>query len=202
MEIKDLDLAIKSLDSLQTREEIVTAFSPLIYKYAKKCLKRNSIDLDDIVQEGRIGLLTALDRFEPNRSSLELIKYIKSYVQGYIHHIGYHRRSTENAINVSMQDIKFADSESDGCEFGANILDPFQNVFKYVEKRDLIDKIKEFVQKDNIDKFEKKVLVDYFFAEKTFDIIAKETNYTKAGIRAVLMRAIRQLKTSLEYCSC
>ena len=48
------------------REELVTWFAPMIAGVAR-AYRRSAVDREELMQEGVVGLLRALERFEPER---------------------------------------------------------------------------------------------------------------------------------------
>jgi RNA polymerase primary sigma factor len=48
------------------REELVNAFLPLIGAVARPYLRQGTIDREDLMQQGVVGLLTALERYDPS----------------------------------------------------------------------------------------------------------------------------------------
>jgi RNA polymerase sigma factor (sigma-70 family) len=65
---EQLDLARAWLDNgdERARSNLVRAYQPMIRRIARKYL-RNGLAMDDLVQEGTIGLLRAIDNFDPER---------------------------------------------------------------------------------------------------------------------------------------
>jgi RNA polymerase primary sigma factor len=63
---RDLVLAAKHGNDTE-REALVRAFTPLIAGTARIYRTRSTIDREELMQEGVVGLLRALDRFEPAR---------------------------------------------------------------------------------------------------------------------------------------
>ena len=51
------------------REELVNAFLPLIGAVARPYLRHGTIERDDLMQQGVLGLLNALERYDPSRGT-------------------------------------------------------------------------------------------------------------------------------------
>jgi len=66
----------------QAQEDLLIMNQDLIYKIANMCNAVN-IDIDDLVQEGRMGFLKAIDSYKPNRGA-KLSTYAYKIVLQYI----------------------------------------------------------------------------------------------------------------------
>lgn len=54
-------------DRLQARTELIEANLRLVVAIAKRCVRRDGLPLEDLVQEGVIGLMRAIDKFDYRR---------------------------------------------------------------------------------------------------------------------------------------
>ena len=70
---------IKSGDE-DSRERIILAYRPMVFWLAKK-FRVSSSSFPDLLQEGVVGLITAVDNFEPERSN-KFITYAYYKVKG------------------------------------------------------------------------------------------------------------------------
>jgi RNA polymerase sigma-32 factor len=137
---QELDLAIRWRDHRDERamHQIVRSHAALVKKIALKFC-RFGIDLEDLIQEGNIGLLVAVDKFEPERG-LRISTYARWWIKAQIselvlaqHAIVKHPRSTamrmaffngksrlvsfsiETPVSEGDDPIRFVDTlESDG----------------------------------------------------------------------------------------
>lgn len=66
------------------REALVTQFRPLVQKQARQFLTP-SVPLDDLVQEGFLGLMHAIDQFDMMRG-VKLITYATHHIDGHLRH--------------------------------------------------------------------------------------------------------------------
>ena len=71
-------------DDSASREALITQYRPLIEKLARRFLP-SGIPLDDLVQEGYIGLLHAIKNFKPDRN-VKFITYATHCVGGHLRH--------------------------------------------------------------------------------------------------------------------
>jgi RNA polymerase sigma factor for flagellar operon FliA len=67
---KDID-PVKVREQLGSREEIILQFAPLIKYIAQKIAARlpANIELDDLISSGVIGLMDAIDKYDPTRDN-------------------------------------------------------------------------------------------------------------------------------------
>lgn len=73
------------------RDRMVQANMPLVWKVAKRTLgsrSHNAANLEEAVQEGAIGLMRAVDEFDPSRGSFSTCAayWIRHHVQNCMHH--------------------------------------------------------------------------------------------------------------------
>lgn len=68
-----------------TRQELITAYYPLVRQIASKLSKRfpENVDLEDLIQIGVLGLMQAIDRYQPNKFP-SFVTYAKIRIQGAI----------------------------------------------------------------------------------------------------------------------
>lgn len=66
-----------------TRESIVRQYRKLVYKHAHRMCQRDKHYMEDLAQEGFIGLIEAFDRYDPD-SGNKFITYAYQYVKGYM----------------------------------------------------------------------------------------------------------------------
>jgi len=66
------------------REALVQQFRPLVQKLARQFLTP-SVSLDDLGQEGLIGLLHGLDGYDPTRG-VKIITYVTHHIDGHLRH--------------------------------------------------------------------------------------------------------------------
>lgn len=84
LEEQDLYRRMKCGDN-QARDELILQHEPLVHRIASRY--RDSDDYDDIVQEGFLGLMTAVDKYDISKGRLHI------YAKDYIH------RSIEDFLN-------------------------------------------------------------------------------------------------------
>ncbi len=73
--------------SLDGRNELVHAHARLVVKIARQYKTENNVALDDLIQEGNVGLIHAADKFrteKDNRFSTYAVWWIRHYIQRYL----------------------------------------------------------------------------------------------------------------------
>lgn len=68
---------------LHTRETVVEQYANLVYKHANRLGRRDYHFIQDLSQEGFIGLLDAFERYEADKGA-KFITYATQYVRGYM----------------------------------------------------------------------------------------------------------------------
>ena len=95
----------------QSRDYLVEMNMKLVYKMAN--IYRNKIDFDTAVQEGSIGLIKAIDRFEPDRG-FKFSTYAVPYIKGSIIHFArdkkedrpYRVKREDSDLYVKIRNVK------------------------------------------------------------------------------------------------
>ena len=71
-------------DAAAARDSLILQFRPLVQKQARQFLSA-SVPFEDLVQEGFLGLMHAVDQFDPNRGA-KLITYATHHIDGHLRH--------------------------------------------------------------------------------------------------------------------
>jgi RNA polymerase primary sigma factor len=84
---EERDLALRSrTGDLRARDELVRRHLPLVLAFVRK-QALGAIPLDEVVQEGNLGLLRAVEKYDPNagtRFSTYAVWWIRAYVWRYL----------------------------------------------------------------------------------------------------------------------
>ena len=98
------------------RQKLIDSCLPLVMDMAKKFATTNKhIELEDLVQEGNMALVKAVDKWDSNRASVTTVAtyYINSALVNMIHdcnyHIKYSRQLTRSAVK-QLNQIKKSNS--------------------------------------------------------------------------------------------
>lgn len=71
-------------ESAAARDALVLQFRPLVQKQARQFLTSN-VPFEDLVQEGFLGLMNGIDRYDPDRGA-KLITYATHHIDGHLRH--------------------------------------------------------------------------------------------------------------------
>jgi RNA polymerase sigma factor FliA len=71
LKYRSMALTAAATEQKATRDELITEFAPLIKKVACKIASRlpHSIELDDLISSGVLGLMDAIDKYDPQKST-------------------------------------------------------------------------------------------------------------------------------------
>lgn len=103
---RDLALRCRRGD-VRAREELVKRNLPFVVAIAKKSMGRGA-RLDDLVQEGNIGLLKAVEKFDTGkgtRFSTYAIWWIRAYIQKYLKEAHSSVRGGEDGARRYLKDV-------------------------------------------------------------------------------------------------
>lgn len=83
-EEKEKELSEKMVNgSKAAREELIKCHLRMVFPIAKKFQKNGSIPLEDLIQEGNLGLITAADHFDPEKQ-IRFAAYARWWVAEFI----------------------------------------------------------------------------------------------------------------------
>ena len=91
----------------RAREELVKRNLPFVVAIAKKCMGRGA-RLDDLIQEGNIGLLKAVEKFDTakgTRFSTYAIWWIRAYITKYLKEVHSSVRGGEDGARRGLRDL-------------------------------------------------------------------------------------------------
>src|SRR5690606_9149001 len=73
-----------SAERAELREQLILGFLPVVQHLAGRHSSGNPTVRDDLVQAGTIGLISAVDRWDPERAQGEFLGYLIPCVRGEI----------------------------------------------------------------------------------------------------------------------
>ncbi len=80
---EEYELAVSTLKGNEiAREKLISSHLKLVISIAKK-YNGNNVDFDDLIQEGNVGLISAVDNFNPEKG-VRLSIYAKQWVEEFI----------------------------------------------------------------------------------------------------------------------
>ena len=101
---KRLLLEYRKSNDPSVREDICKEYSGVVRFYARKYAE-SGMDYDDLYQEGCLGLMAALERFDPSLG-FEFITYASYFVKGYMREF-YRTKAWPCSVPRSMRDMSF-----------------------------------------------------------------------------------------------
>ena len=115
---RELELwsSFKNNNDLNAREELIVAYRPLVFWIAKKInFNKNNNNLSqDLIQEGMLALIHAVDKFEPERG-FKFATYAFHRIRGQM--INMLERSEKRApLPVADEILEFYDNNNDKFE--------------------------------------------------------------------------------------
>lgn len=186
-------------NDFKAREKLINAnlkFVPTIAKQFKGC----GLPFADIVEEGNIGLIRAIDRFDPKKDT-KIISYavwwIRKCIMEALDKKG--MLDTDNIDDITKQSNDFEDIIQEETsiklivpeksDFDDNHLTSFLNTKQIVEE--LFDGVPER---------ERLIVSDYYGLygdePKTLDEIGNEMNLTKERVRQLNEKALKKMRSN------
>ena len=186
-------------NDLSAREKLITAnlkFVPTVAKQFKGC----GLPFADIIEEGNIGLIKAIDRFDPKKDN-KVISYAVWWIRKCI---------LEAIEKKSMLDMDNIDEIYKPNSNNNDIEEENENNIKVIvpEKIDFDNEkesnfnVKEIVEElfEGVPERERCIVSDYFGLygdnPKTLDEIGSEINLTKERVRQLNEKALTKMRAN------
>jgi RNA polymerase sigma factor (sigma-70 family) len=115
----------QDIDNKENRHEIIQSHLKLVSKIAKKYSFLNGNVFEDLVQEGTLGLVLAIDKFDPSlefRFSTFASFYIRNQIRKYLRSSAYLFHIPENKIHKMFKIIKESPENMDISSLGDDVL--------------------------------------------------------------------------------
>ena len=186
-------------NDMSAREALIKAnlkFVPSVAKQFKGC----GLPFADIIEEGNIGLVTAIDRFDPKKDN-KVISYAIWWIRKCILE-AIEKRSTwdaENLDDFTKKETSLNDEHKDEIPEGNIIvpekIDLGENTDTPVDTKQILEELFEGVPER-----ERYIISDYFGLDgvkpKTLDEIGEEFNLTKERVRQLNEKALRKMRSN------
>lgn len=196
-EEKNLWKRFREKNDLSAREALIKAnlkFVPSVAKQFKGC----GLPFADIIEEGNIGLVTAIDRFDP-RKDTKVISYaiwwIRKCILEAIEKKG--ALDAENLDDLTKTETIVKDEDENS---GAKIIVPEKKEFD--EAIECPMDAKQILEElfDGVPERERFIISDYYGLDgvkpKTLDEIGAEFNLTKERVRQLNEKALRKMRSN------
>lgn len=190
---KDKDDEIELLKLAKTdikyRNIILESNLKFVFSVAKK-YKGYGVDMEDLISEGNLGLIKAIEKFDTDKD-VKFISYAIFWIKAYI--INYINKVQNKNYNEIVYDEPYEILEDECKLFNSEIEEHISNVEKNT-------KLKVETLMSVLDDREKNILEMYFGIngdEMTLDDIGEILNISKERVRQCKIVAIRKMRNEL-----
>lgn len=158
--------------------------------------KTNSIDIDDLVQEGYIGLMTAAEKYNSDMDyHASFITYANYWIYQRIHRfITQKNTNDETSLNISLSE------ESEGEAERQDLIESIDYGFENVEDKIYLKKLREeleTVMTENTTLQERQILKLHYgwdCKQCTFTYIGSIFDITSSRVQQIETRALRKIR--------
>lgn len=167
-----------------------------IFKIANKFFvgKTNSIEMEDLIQEGYIGLMVAAEKYNPNMNNhASFITYATYWIYEKIHRfIKQKNTNDETSLNIPL-------SEENDLEL-QNVIEFIDYGFENVEEKIYLKKLRQDLEKvisENTTLQEREILKLHYgwdCKECTFTYISSIFNITSSRVQQIENKALRKIR--------
>ena len=181
----------------EANELIFEKYQPLIYDRARKLFKyckNNGAELNDLVQEGMLGLNDAIKTFQDSKDALfytYALKCINSRIISYIVKLG---RLKNKILNDSI--FLELNNQDETNQFGKNLIDNSYNPEEVLMNEEKKNEIMNIIDK-KLNETEKEILnlkINGFKYKEIADILGKDIKFIDNSIQ----KSKNKIKEELE----
>ncbi|MFP4017071.1 MAG: sigma-70 family RNA polymerase sigma factor [Halanaerobiales bacterium] len=172
-EERELWYLYKIKGDIYSRQEIIKSYQPLVFKLVKQINSDPDIMMD-LIQEGNIGLIDAVDSFDPDRGtrfSTFALYHIRGRVYDYL----------KKGVDTAFYSEQIAEEYLEHT----------------VEKNLAVEKIKSILKE--IPAKERNIIEGIYLADKKADIMAAEMDISLSYLYRLQKKAIRRLRGKLSH---
>ena len=197
-EEKILWKSFREKNDLSAREKLIKAnlkFVPSVAKQFKGC----GLPFADIIEEGNIGLIKAIDRFDPKRDN-KVISYAVWWIRKTILEAIEKRGmiDADNIDDITKKDLHETSNASE--ETTVKIIVPERKDFDESEEAPM--DIKQVLEElfEGVPDRERYIISDYYGLDgnnpKTLDEIGEEFHLTKERVRQLNEKALKKMRSN------
>lgn len=185
-------------NSEEANEIIFKKYEPLILTTAKRmynCCKNTGLDMNDLIQEGRLGLNVAINGYKANKDVI-FFTYAKTCIERSImNNIKCAKRQKNKILNESMS-LEFPDDEQYKIArlFADNRQNPEKQILEYEGEHELINRIRNTLTDFEQEVFELKLAS--FNYKEIAEILEKDLKSIDNAIQRIRVKAREQLKVA------
>lgn len=185
-------------NDMKARESLIQAnlrFVPTVAKQFKGC----GLPLADIIEEGNIGLIRAIDRFDPKKDT-KVISYAVWWIRKTIME-AIEKKGLLDADNIDDFIPIEKDNEHDGSELSSKIIIP-EKQHLYNENRDNPIDAKQLLEElfEGVPERERNIVSDYFGLDgsspKTLEELSEDFDLTKERVRQLNEKALKKMRSN------
>ncbi|MEN6412092.1 MAG: sigma-70 family RNA polymerase sigma factor [Veillonellales bacterium] len=176
----------KTEDNIECRRQLIENYQPLVFKAAMNW-KVDHATLMDIIQEGTVGLIEAVERYDPGRGvafSLFAFHRIRGRMLNYMEREG--KRS-----------LAYMDSPLDGdsATLGELLVDPAPDVSRQAEQNILVEQVKKALERLPIK--EQMVLSGVYLEDREPKQLAEKLDMSISHVYRLQKQGIRRIRGML-----
>jgi len=204
---KDEEYRLLAQRTSAAKTKLIQANLGMVYKLACPFARKYDLDVDDLVQEGIIGLLKAMEKFESKRN-LKFITYATPWIQAQL--FKYVRKARAGGKTGEQKEKYLKEVSLDAPlstqEDSSTMLDLLESeintetiVAEAEEKRNLQKHMEK--AKQGLNERERHILTSRWLVLEedflTLGNLGKQLNLTKERIRQIEKRAMRKFSKAL-----
>lgn len=186
-------------NDMSAREKLISANLKFVPTIAKQ-FKGYGLPFADIIEEGNIGLIKAIDRFDPKRDN-KVISYAVWWIRKCILE-AIEKKSMLEAENIDdIYNHVDDENEEESNENNTKVITTEKDDFNDNEN-DFSFNIKQVVEDlfEGVPERERSIISDYYGlygeAPKTLDEIGLEVNLTKERVRQLNEKALKKMRSN------
>ena len=160
--------------------QIIQDNMSLVISIASRYVKKaKGLEIDDLIQEGRIALYRAIETFDPSRK-VKFSTYAYNVVQRSIVNImiKHNRKNWKNVTEEIVPDTPDTKAET---------------------KLIMLDQIASLFKSADLTKREQKVIELRYWEDLYFDEIGKEIGSSKTNTRVIFNKALKKMRSVLSH---
>ncbi len=193
---EEYELAKKSSTCIESRNRLVEANLKLVIHIAQR-YNGASLNLEDLIQEGNLGLIRAVEKFDPDHGT-KFSTYAGSWIQGKILNYCITRgKITSNELPLAY---KKDDADREIQITSTELHSTGEELDEYLiaqETREKVTKtVNRLLEKGHLSQKDVEVFKSRVYLEKTLREIGEELEITKQRVKQIEQKVYQRLKTS------
>ena len=188
-------------------EKVIECNIKLVHKLCQK-YKENGIEYDDLVSEGIVGLLKALNNYNPNTNA-KFSSYAYPYIKHEIFDLkikkNFYIKLSERKVRRCMKSENKEDEDVKKFENlkYKNIISLDDTLLEAPDKENTIENIEseifleDLFSRSNLNKIEIFILTELYYFQNTFKEVSSSLNLSSKKTRELHKQALNKLKVNL-----